>query len=149
MEITFKSADVSHIDLLVEMMREFYAHDHIVFDEGVARSALRQILYDASFGRVYLIRSGVDVVGYIVLTLGFSLEYHGRHAFLDEIYIRESHRRRGIGTRGLRFIEGVCRELEVRALHLEVDRANTNAQAVYRKAGFGDHDRYLMTRWVE
>jgi ribosomal protein S18 acetylase RimI-like enzyme len=34
----------------------------------------------------------------------------------------------------------------VRALHLEVERANTEAQAFYHKAGFADHDRYLLTK---
>ena len=148
MEIIFKPADATHIDLLIEMMRELYAYDHTAFDEQANLSALRQLLADASFGRVYLLEAGGDVAGYIVLTLGFSLEYHGRDAFIDEIYVRESYRGRGIGTRGLEFIEGVCRELEVKALHLAVERANTNAQAVYRRAGFVEHDRYLMTKWV-
>ena len=149
MEITFKPADATHINLLVEMMRELYAYDHTPFDEQANLSALRQILADASFGRVYLMEAGGDVAGYIILTLGFSLEYHGRDAFVDEIYVRENYRGRGIGTRGLEFIEGICRELEVKALHLAVERANTNAQAVYRRAGFVEHDRYLMTKWVE
>jgi ribosomal protein S18 acetylase RimI-like enzyme len=37
----------------------------------------------------------------------------------------------------------------VRALHLEVERANTAAQGLYRKFGFADHERYLFTRWIE
>lgn len=146
MEIAFKAADASRINLLLEMMCELYAYDHSPFDERAALSALQQILADDSYGRVYLIWSGEMVVGYIVLTLGFSLEYHGRDAFVDEIYVKESHRGQGIGKRSLQFIEGVCRELGVKALHLEVERANARAQAVYRKEGFVAHDRYLMTR---
>ena len=87
-------------------------------------------------------------VGYVVLTLGFSLEFHGRDAFVDEIYIRAQYRGRGIGGKALAFAEGACRSLGVRALHLEVERKNTAAQAVYRKVGFKDHDRYLMTKYV-
>jgi ribosomal protein S18 acetylase RimI-like enzyme len=34
-------------------------------------------------------------------------------------------------------------------LHLEVERANTAAQGVYRRAGFKDHDRYLLTKWLD
>lgn len=148
MEILFKAAGDGDIDLLIEMMRDFYIHEHLTMDEPAARRALRQILTDASCGRVCLMLADGDVAGYIVLTLGFSLEAHGRDAFVDELYLRESYRRRGIGKRALQFIEGVCRELGVKALHLEVERENTNAQVVYRRAGFVDHDRYLMTRWV-
>lgn len=148
MEITFKSADAGHVDLLVEFMREFYEFDRHAFDDGVARTALREILGDDSFGRVWLIEVDGSAVGYVVLTLGFSLLYHGRDAFIDEIYVRESYRGRGVGRRSLQFVEGVCRELGVRALHLEVGRTNANAQAVYRRAGFVDHDSQLMTKWV-
>ena len=149
MEIIFQAADESHLDLLIEMMRELYAYDHSPFDEHAALSALQQILIDDSYGRMYLMLSGDAVVGYIVLTLGFSLEYHGRDAFVDEIYVKESYRGQGVGKRSLQFIEDVCRELGVKALHLEVERANTRAQAVYRKGGFVAHDRYLMTKRIE
>lgn len=148
METIFKPADTSHVDILIAMMREFYAHEHLAFDERATPAALRQLLSDASCGRVYLMLAGVDVVGYIVLTFGFSLEFHGRDALVDEIYIKENYRGRGIGKQALQFIESVCRELGVHALHLEVERANTTAQAVYRKSGFQDHDRYLLTKRV-
>lgn len=148
LEITFKSADAGDVDLLAEFVREFYEFDGHGFDEGVARPALRQILSDHSLGRVWLIEVDGSAVGYVVLTLGFSLMYLGRDAFVDEIYVRENYRGRGVGRRGLEFVEGVCRELGVRALHLEVGRANANAQAVYRRAGFADHDSFLMTKWL-
>jgi GNAT superfamily N-acetyltransferase len=50
--------------------------------------------------------NGDETIGYIVLTLGDSLEYHGRDAFVDEIYIRESHRGKGIGAQAIKFVEG-------------------------------------------
>jgi ribosomal protein S18 acetylase RimI-like enzyme len=131
------------------MMRDFCAHEHLAFDEQVILSALNKILADASLGRVYLMLADEMVAGYIVLTFGFSLEYQGRDAFVDELYVKESYRGQGIGKRCLQFIEGVCREIGVKALHLEVERANTRAQAVYRGAGFVEHDRYLMTKWVD
>ncbi|MGH9901239.1 MAG: GNAT family N-acetyltransferase [Pyrinomonadaceae bacterium] len=129
-------------------MREFYAVEHLAFDEVPARAALRQMLGDKSFGMAHLILSGGDVAGYVVLTFGFSLEFHGRDAFVDEIYLRESHRGKGLGKASLRFVEGVCRREGIGALHLEVGRENTVAQAVYRKAGYRDHDRYLLTKWL-
>ncbi|MCI0693638.1 GNAT family N-acetyltransferase [candidate division KSB1 bacterium] len=127
-------------------MREFYDYDHLPFDEPAARQALENILQDHALGRVWLIQDGEQAIGYVVLTLGYSLEYHGRDAFVDEIYISASHRGKGIGTQIIQFLEEVCRNLEVQALHLEVERANTKAQAFYHKVGFEDHDRYLLTK---
>ena len=67
---------------------------------------------------------------------------------MDELYLAPGARGIGLGTAALRFAEEVCRAEGIGALHLEVERANTTAQAVYRKHGFTHHDRFLMTKWV-
>ncbi|OLE60250.1 MAG: GNAT family N-acetyltransferase, partial [Cyanobacteria bacterium 13_1_40CM_2_61_4] len=102
------------------------------FDETTARSALEGIVRDRSLGRVWMIGDGRETFGYVVLTLGYSLEYRGRDAFVDELFIQASRRRQGIGTRALRFVEQACRDLGVRALHLEAERRNVAAQELYR-----------------
>jgi GNAT superfamily N-acetyltransferase len=145
---TFRIAERVDIETLLEFMREYYEFDHLPFNQQVARSALAEFVDDESLGRVWLISYEGTAIGYLVLTLGYSLEYGGRDAFIDEVYIRASHRGRGIGQSALIFAEDVSRSLGVRALHLEVERANTNAYGVYRKAGFIDHDRYLMTKRI-
>jgi len=129
-------------------MREYYAFDHLPFDEAAARRALEALLDNGSFGRAWLIEDGGAAIGYVVLTLGYSLEYHGRDAFIDELYIREGYRGRGIGRQALALLEATCRELGVQALHLEVERSNPVAQEVYRRAGYKDENRYLMTKWI-
>lgn len=149
LKINFRLAENADIDTLIQFMEELYRHDHIPFDESSARHALQQIINDFSLGKIWLIHVAKEVAGYLVLTLGFSLEYHGRDAFIDEIYIQEKFRGLGIGKKAITFAEERCRSLGVRALHLEVERSNTGAQAFYRKTGFEDHDRYLMTKWIK
>ncbi|HEX9918040.1 MAG TPA: GNAT family N-acetyltransferase [Pyrinomonadaceae bacterium] len=144
----FSLADTSDADELVELMREFYAFEHIAFDEAAARGALRQIMAEARFGVVHLIHVGAETAGYLVVTFGFSLEFHGRDAFVDELYLRENFRGKGIGRVSIEFAAEVCRAEGIAALHLEVERANTHALGLYRRAGFRDHDRYLLTKWL-
>jgi ribosomal protein S18 acetylase RimI-like enzyme len=148
-EPTFRPAAPSDADALVEMMRGLYEHDRISFDETSARDALAQLLADDSRGAAHLLLLGAETAGYVVVTFGFSLEFRGRDAFIDELFVKEEFRGRGLGTAAVRFAEGFCREHGVRALHLEVGRDNTAAQAVYRRAGFRDHDRYLLTKWID
>ncbi len=148
METEFCLATSTDIDILVSFMRQFYAIDHYPFEESAARTALKQMIDDRGLGRIWLITKNGEAIGYIVVAFGFSLEYHGRDAFIDELFIVEDQRNLGIGAKAVQFVIDNCPDLGVRALHLEVERSNMAAQALYRKAGFKDHERYLMTRMV-
>lgn len=145
MEIDFRPTELSDIDDLLILIREYYEYDRHPLDEVRVRAAIDNLIRHPEWGRIWFICRKLEVVGYVVLTLGYSIEYLGRDAFVDEIYIRESDRGQGIGRATFQFLEDVCDLLEVNALHLEVEHSNINAQAVYRKLGFTDQDRYLMT----
>jgi len=145
----FILATYDDVDTLIVMMRDLYAHDGLaLLDEATARRALLGVIGDDTLGRAFMILLANEVAGYAVLTFGYSLEFHGRDAFVDEIYLRAEYRGLGIGKRALQFLTEVCAAEGVKALHLEVERGNTSAQTVYRKFGFEDHDRYLMTKWL-
>jgi GNAT superfamily N-acetyltransferase len=130
---------------ILDLMAPFYAEERYPFDYERARAALEPFLANPVLGRAWLLRDGRTAVGYFVLTLGWSLEYGGRDAFVDELYVSPSHRGRGLGRRALDEMGDACRELGVKALHLEVENDNRAAE-LYRKWGFEDHDRRLMTR---
>jgi GNAT superfamily N-acetyltransferase len=148
-EPSFHPAAASDADTILEMMHEYYAFDGHALDPLRAREALLAVLHEPSYGQAWLILDDEAPVGYIVLTLGYSLEYLGRDAFIDEFYLRESHRGKGWGKRALTFVEDQARSLGVRSIHLEVVRENTTAKEVYRKSGYADHDHYLMSKWIE
>jgi GNAT superfamily N-acetyltransferase len=145
MQVTFIEADRSNIEAIADLMALYYTYDHIPFDRKAARLSLEGLVNDHSLGRAWVIRQGDEAVGYFVLTLGYSLEFRGRTAFIDELFIKEGSRGKGIGTRALEFLKDTARLLGVTALRLEVERKNAVARDLYRKAGFEDHDRHLMT----
>lgn len=148
MEINFRSANNPDIEWLLAAMREFYAIDGYPFDEDLSRLNLEKFIHDETLGRLWLIEVEEKTVGYVVLAFGFSFEFGGRDAFVDELFIDASHRGQGLGTATMRFVEAQCRELGVKALHLEVERENLVAQQLYKNFGFTDHDRHLMTRRI-
>ena len=121
----------------------------IPFSESSARAAFHQFLSLPAFGRIWLFYEGPTLVGYIILTIGFSFEFRGHDAFIDELYIVPAHRRRGFGHQAMAFVEQRAREMGVNAIHLEVDRGNDSALELYRRCGYEDHDRYLMTKWLK
>ena len=146
---TLRLATESDADLLLTLMREYYAFDGHRFDPPEARSALMGLLREPAYGRAWLILDRNDVIGYVVLCFGYSLEYLGRDAFLDEFYLKETHRRQGLGSQVLKMVEEAARACDVRALHLEVVRRNHAAGQFYRKAGYSDHNHHLMTKRME
>lgn len=135
--------------LLLHLMREFYTIEKLNYEATIASGALNDLWAHPVFGRVYLIEEAGEIVGYVVLTFGFSLEFHGRDALVDELYVREAFRRRGLGSECLRKLDGICRDDGIRALHLEVDRTNVPVKEWYHRMGFADHDRHLLTKWLD
>ncbi len=145
-EAPLRPAAPGDLALLVSLMREFYDESGYPLDEGRARDALGRLTADPALGRLWLVLHGGEPVGYVALTLGFSLEYYGRDAFVDDLYIRPAFRGAGLGTRVLEAVEAACPALGIRAVHLEVERANGRAQGLYRKRGFRDNDRQLLSK---
>ncbi|HEX3131341.1 MAG TPA: GNAT family N-acetyltransferase [Thermoanaerobaculia bacterium] len=132
---------------LLVLMRAFYAGEGYPFDERRTERVLRAMLANPLFGAVWVFRLEKRAVGYLVVTHGYSLEFGGRDAFVDELYVIPEMRGRGLGTQALRIAEEHCRRAGISALHLEVERENPGARALYERSGYKAHDRYLMTRW--
>jgi ribosomal protein S18 acetylase RimI-like enzyme len=149
-ELEFREVGLQDEAALMPMMRSLAEQEpgKIVFNEAVARTTFRRFLALPQFGRIWLLFDGPDLAGYIILTIGFSFEFHGHDAFIDELYIAPAYRRRGYGRQAVAFVEQKAREMGVNAIHLEVDDGNDPALELYRRAGYEDHDRFLMTKWV-
>jgi ribosomal protein S18 acetylase RimI-like enzyme len=144
-----RPAVMNDIPDLLELMREFYSDQEMKFNEAVAEAALRMVITDPKLGRVFLLHADGALAGYCVLTFCFSLEFHGRFALLDELYVRKSFRRRGFSREVIVTAEQVCREEGVNAVRLEVWVGNTIAKSLYQSCGFIVEERNLMTKWLK
>jgi diamine N-acetyltransferase len=144
----FRLAGESDADTLLQFMQTYYAFDGHGFDRDKARVALTALLRDANLGSAWLILDGAAPVGYVVLCFGYSLEWLGRDAFVDELYLREEYRGRGWGRATMAFVEEAARSAGIRTLHLEVVRGNAGAFEMYRKLGYHEHESTFMSKWI-
>jgi diamine N-acetyltransferase len=149
----FRLAVDSDADSLLDFMRDYYAFDGHGFDREKARVALTALLRDSSLGLASLIFDGDALdndaaVGYVVLCFGYSLEWLGRDAFVDEFYLREEYRGRGWGRKTMEFVEEAARAAGIRTLHLEVVQQNSAALHLYRKLGFAEHRSTFLSKWI-
>lgn len=147
--VRFIEAEDSHVDALLDMVRAYYTGERYPFHEAEARRALHDLLIDKRLGRVWLIHDECGTAGYMALTFGYSIEYLGVDAFIDELFIKQERRGRGLGAAAVAFALERCRDLGVNAVHLEVERNKTSAREMYRSFGFEDHDRRLITRQIK
>ena len=138
--------DVSRV---VDMMAQLYAQGASPFDPARARQATERLLGEPEFGGVWTIDLDGTLAGYIVVLLGYSLEFGGRFGLLDELFVAENCRGMGLGRQALAFADAQCRARGWQALRLEVGRKNERAQSLYARSGFHMHDRFLMTKWME
>jgi GNAT superfamily N-acetyltransferase len=141
---------LSHQELptVLKLMREFYAQQHMHFDEPAATRAATMALNHPEFGQIYFIFRGPDLAGYFALTFCFSLEFHGRFGLLDELYLLEPYRRQKLGKAVVAFAEDLCKKAGVKALRLEVGRDNQPARSLYQASGFKEDERNLMPKWL-
>ena len=134
--IQYSLAQKQDLDLLMQLSEEFYELDGHRFEPDKAQKALLDLIENELYGRIWMISREDTAIGYVALTFGYSLEYHGRDAILDEIYLRAPFRGQGIGTQTFAFVESACRQLGINALHLEVMDDNEAARSLYEQLGY-------------
>jgi diamine N-acetyltransferase len=145
MPVLLRRASAQDLGNLLELMREFYGEAGYSLNADRARAALLPLLAPGELGEVWLAELDGQVAGHLVLTFCYSMEYGGRSAFIDDLFVRPVLRNRGVGRALVGHARAMCEELGVRAMHLEVARTNGPAQAIYRGAGFASTDRELLT----
>lgn len=146
-ELSYHAATASDIELLLRLMKSLQQDDpwSVPFREEKVREILQELLESPHAGRAFLIFSGERCVGYLVLSFDFSLEYGGKNAWIDELFVERAFRGKGVGAKTLEFAFQAARECGAKVLHLEVNRGN-RAIDLYRRHGFEEHDRYLMSK---
>ena len=141
---TFKPLEITDISTITQMMQDFYAIDNYPMDVEVAKNLFQEFISNEHLGKSWLIYSENEIVGYIILTFIFSFEYGGKIAFVDELFIKETARGKGIGKEAIQFIQQEVPKLSLKLLYLEVEPHNENAQKLYLAHDFELHNRKLM-----
>lgn len=145
MQITARIAGHGEIPLLVDLMEEFYAESGYALDREWSRASFRHFLSDPSLGRTWVLFDGTEPAGYVVLTVRFAMEYGGLEGFIDDLFVRPAHRRRGIAQHAINTLLDECRRRGIRALQVEVDRDNAAAYALYASFNLRPRDDDRVT----
>lgn len=134
------------LDGLLRCARAFHAEDgHPLPAAGEA--ALTALLDSNSpHGRVVVLDVAGEIAGYAALCFGYSIEFGGRDAFVDDLYVTPEWRGKKFGGRLMRAVEELARDSGCRALHLEVFTGNPMAEW-YKSLGFEARGHLMSKRY--
>jgi len=140
-------ADSKCLTELLPLVRAYHEFEHVSQTDEERAAAIAPLLQGESLGKIWKIGVQNRLVGYIAVCFGYSIEFMGKDAFLDEFYIVEPWRGKGIGSAALSAVCQELKDMDVKALHLEVHRENLRAISLYSAQGFISRDRFhLMSR---
>lgn len=148
MKIDFKIATEKDVPEILKMMEQFNSIDNYSFDRRQTKENLLLFLTNQNLGRAWVITSNNLIISYIVLAFGFSFEYGGRDAFIDELFLKTEFRQKGVGKLAMDFIQDEAAGLGVKAVHLEVEQHNEGGRKLYRQKGFENKGRVLLSKKI-
>ncbi|HEX9853517.1 MAG TPA: GNAT family N-acetyltransferase [Woeseiaceae bacterium] len=144
MTTEIRQATIRHIDDLLPLVSAYHEFEGVAQDAETRRKAISTLLIAPELGPVWLIHHAGKLAGYIAICLGYSIEFGGRDAFVDEFFLLEPFRGKGIGLEVLGRVIEALRNDGVKALHLQVGQSNERARAMYEAAGFVLRDQYHL-----
>jgi GNAT superfamily N-acetyltransferase len=144
-ELTIRRAQPEDRDEVYALVRAFHAEDgHPISQRGL--TAVRVMLEpDSPQGSIMLLKAGEQPGGYGALCLGFSIEYEGREAFIDDLYIVPALRGHGYGRMLFEALEREARSCGCSVIHLEVMLGNP-VKRWYETLGYDDRRSMLLTK---
>lgn len=118
-----------------EMMRVFYASDAVMTNgsEEIFESDVKACLAEGVPLEGLIFDDGGKTAGYAMLAGGFSTEFGKPCLWVEDLYIKPEHRRKGIGRT---FFEYINKNYRGHIIRLEAERENLPAVKLYESCGF-------------
>lgn len=135
MDICFKPLKENDREQVLKMMRVFYDSPAVITKASneVLAQDFDACLSDSPFIKGFAFICDGALAGYGMCAFSFSTELGGPCVWIEDIYILEEYRHKGIGTKFLKFVE---KEFPAMRYRLEVEEENKNACAAYLKADY-------------
>lgn len=124
-----------YVEALYRFEGDFEAIVNI--EEGV-----KSLFKNEALATPYFIKQGNEKIGYVILTRYHSVEKGGLTIYIDELYVEERFRRRGVGKTILDEVVNIARREKAKALWANTEHNNEGSQRFFKNAGFRQN-KYL------
>ena len=122
-------------EAVLAMMEVFYASPAVLSNGSAAifSSDFEACINNNPYLEGYMFEENGQIQGYAMAAKSFSTEFGRPCMWIEDIYIKESCRGAGIGSK---FIDYIGEKYPDAILRLEVEEENERAVNVYKKNGF-------------
>ncbi len=127
---------------LLPLVAAFHEHQGFGTSPEHQHDAILPLLEGSPHGAVWLIGPRRAPVGYVVVSFGWSVEYGGLDAVVDELFVRSAVRNRGMGSDALNGLAKALKEGGIRALHLEANQTDDTLKRFYKRSKFVTREGY-------
>jgi len=122
-------------ELYLTLAREFYHSDGVLHPvpDSHLEATFRELIRGREYLRCFFLEQDGVTAGFALLAFTFSQEAGGIVLWLEELYVRESFRGRGLACDFLTFMK---REFPAARYRLEIEPSNHGARRLYERHGF-------------
>lgn len=127
---------------LLPLVAAFHEHQGFGTSPEHQHNAVLPLLEGSPHGAIWLIGPRRAPVGYVVVSFGWSIEYGGMDAIVDELFVRSAVRKRGMGSDALNGLAKALKDGGIKALHLETDQGDETLKRFYQRCKFHTREGY-------
>lgn len=139
-------AGVDDADRVMSLMQRHHEERALPHDDTHRAHVAAPLLEGSPLGAIWLIGPQRAPLGYVMISFGWSADLGGMIGWVEEIFVRASVRRRGIGTEVLHAVSVALRKADLRALHMRLSPADDAMARFCTRAGFQQGEAlHLMT----
>lgn len=144
----FRELKPDEKDLYIHYVDTFYHTD--VVESPVPKenyeTTFNEIMRSDDYLKCYIFECDNNPCGFALLSKTFSQEAGGISVTIEEIYIDEEYRSRGLATE---FFDWLKSKDEIKRLRIEVEDYNDGAKRLYERMGFNllPYLQMVIDRW--
>lgn len=119
----------------IKMAEDFYsspAVSHAIPNENF-ENAFNTSINDDTYIRIYILECDGKTAGYASVAVTYTTEGGGLTLWLDELYVKEQYRGKGLGSELIAFLKT---DPEVKRVRLEITPENSGAERLYKSLDF-------------
>lgn len=121
----------------IKMSQMMYTSDAVSHDIPLEHHlrTFEELMKSDVYAQAYILEFDGKTAGYALLAKTFSREAGGMVIWIEELYIKEEYRSKGLGSEFFGFIEK-NKSFDTARLRLEVEDDNTGAIKLYKRMGY-------------